>query len=36
MNENSKKTEIANDHSDWAVERTHLESQVTFLRNTIN
>jgi hypothetical protein len=34
--ENSKKSELMNDHSEWMLEKSYLENQVSFLKNTLN
>jgi hypothetical protein len=34
--ENSKKNELVGDHNEWLLEKSYLENQVAFLKNTMN
>ena len=34
--ENSMKSELMGDHSEWMLEKSYLENQVSFLKNTLN
>jgi hypothetical protein len=36
MTENSKKSELMSDHSEWLLEKSYLENQLSFLKNTMN
>lgn len=36
LEENSKKSELVGDHSEWMLEKSYLENQVSFLKNTVN
>lgn len=36
MTENNRKAEQLNEHNDWILEKSYLENQVTFLKNTLN
>ena len=35
LEENSRKSELAGDHSEWLLEKNYLENQVAFLKNSI-
>jgi hypothetical protein len=34
--ENSKKNELVGDYNEWLLEKSYLENQVAFLKNTMN
>jgi len=34
--ENSKKNELVGDYNEWLLEKSYLENQVSFLKNTMN
>lgn len=36
MIENSKKNELVGDYNEWLLEKSYLENQVSFLKNTMN
>jgi hypothetical protein len=36
MAENSMKNELMSDHSEWMLEKSYLENQVSFLKSTLN